>query len=98
MSLLSMATELTGLIPEMSIDYSFSCVYRSLMDVYRKSFWSFLTFESNWTSPEWITVGTVAVTQGQNTVVFDVTAAAALNAVGFVPSPIAKRQFRIGVG
>lgn len=94
-----MTTELTGVIPRMPFDYASRCVQRSILDVYRKSYWSWLTFEANWTTPAWVQTGTVNVTQGSNTVQFDpLSATPAINAIGTQPSPVTKRQFRIGVG
>lgn len=98
MSYLSMTTELTGVAPRMPYDYARTIVNRALLETYRMSMWSCLTFEANWTTPSWVTTGTVAVTQGSNSVVFDAAAGAAINSIGLVPSPVTKRQFRIGVG
>jgi hypothetical protein len=86
------------MLPRMPFDYALTCVYRSILDVYRQSYWSWLTFESNWTSPGWVQNGTVTVTQGSNQVVFNGAASTAINAIGFVPSTVTQRQFRIGVG
>ncbi len=95
-----MTTELTGMIPRMPYDYAQTIINRALLETYRQNIWSFLFFESNWTSPSaWITSGTVSVTQGQNTIQFDpLTATPAINAIGLVPSPVTQRQFRVGVG
>src|SRR4051812_19394806 len=99
MSLLTMTTELTGMLPKMPYDYAKTVVNRAVLDAYRQSAWSFLTFESNWTSPAWVQTGTVAVTQGSSIIQFDPLAATpAVNAIGLVPSPVTKRQFRIGIG
>jgi hypothetical protein len=94
-----MATELTGVVPQMSIDYAYTVVNRALADVYRQSYWSFNTFEGNWTSPNWVQNGTVNVTQGSNLIYFDpLIATPVLSGIGFQPTPLTKRQFRIGVG
>lgn len=95
-----MATECTGIIPRAPYDYCETIVNRATLDAYRQNLWSFLTFESNWTSPGWLQVGIVSVTQGQSTIQFDPLAATpSLNAITFnQPSPITKRQLRIGVG
>jgi hypothetical protein len=96
----SMAFELIGVAPQLPFDYAKTLVQRARADTYRKSLWSFQLFEANWTSPSLINVGTVATVQGQNTVQFDATAQAALNAVGLttIPVPVAQRQFRIATG
>jgi hypothetical protein len=99
MSFQSMASELTGVVPKLSYDYAKTLVNRSWRDVRRKNLWSFLLFESNWTSPALINSGAVAVTQGQNTVTFNATASAAITAAALQPpSQIIQRQFRVGIG
>lgn len=98
MSLGSMANELLGVVSQLPPDYAPTIIKRASDDVQRQNLWSFLMVEGNWTSPGLISAGTVAVTQGSNQVVFDAPAAAALNAIGLFPSPITKRQFRVGVG
>lgn len=97
MSYLSMSTELTGMLPRMPFNYAQTVVNRALQDVYRQSLWSFQLFESNWTSPNNVNAGTATVTQGQDTVTVDATAAAAINAIGLFPSAVTQRQFRIGI-
>ncbi len=97
MSFFTMTTELTGIIGKMPFDYASAIINRATLDAYRQNLWSFLTFESNWTSPGWINAGNVTVQQGNNVILFDpVTATPALNAVGMYPSPVTKRQFRTG--
>lgn len=102
MSFLTMTSELTGAVPKLPNDYAKTLVNRAWRDVRRQSLWSFLLFESNWTSPSLITGGTVSTTQGSPLVTFDpAVATPAINAIasgGNVPSPITARQFRIGVG
>lgn len=99
MSFYSMWTELTGVVPKIAPDYCQTLVNRAWRDVRRQNLWSFLMFESNWTSPAIINAGTVTTTQGVNTIVFDATAAAAIQAQALgPPTPITQRQFRIGVG
>ncbi len=94
-----MTTELTGMLPRMPYDYASKCVDRATLDAYRQNAWSFLTFESNWTSPAWVQNGTVSVAQGSSTIQFDpLIATPAINAIGLVPSAVTQRQFRIGIG
>jgi hypothetical protein len=94
-----MQSEVSGVIPRAPWDYCGTIVNRAVLDAYRQNLWSFLTFESNWTSPGWIQTGTVLVTQGSNVIQFDpMQATPAINAIGFQPSPVTKRQFRVGVG
>lgn len=97
MSFFTMTTELTGVVPKLPFDYASTIVNRATLDAYRQNLWSFLTFESNWTSPGWINAGNVTVQQGNSVILFDpVTATPALNAVGMYPSPLTQRQFRTG--
>ncbi len=99
MSYGSMWQELLGTVPKLAPDYSATIVNRAWRDIRRQNLWSFLMFESNWTSPSIINAGTVATTQGANTVVFNAAAATAINAQALgPPTPITQRQFRIGVG
>jgi hypothetical protein len=97
-SLGSMANELTGVVSQMPPDYAKTCVQRAWADVQRHNLWSFLMFEANWTSPAIVNAGTVTVTQGNNTVVFNSSAATAINAIGLFPSSVIARQFRVGIG
>lgn len=99
MSFASMSGEVKGAVPKIPFDYCYTLVNRARQDAYRQNLWSFLTFESNWTSPAWIQAGTVSVTQGSPTITFDSTASAAIYAQYLQPpSAITQRQFRIGVG
>jgi len=98
MSLFTMTNELTGAIPKMPIDYAKTIINRAYKDIRRQNLWSFQLFESNWVSPNLISAGTVSVTQGTNTIVFNATASAAIIAaagIGPFPTPITQRQFRI---
>ena len=100
MSFGSMWQELTGVVPKLPPDYAMTLVNRAWRDVRRQNLWSFLMVEGNWTSPiNIINAGTVTTTQGVNTVVFNATAATAIQAQALgPPTPITQRQFRIGVG
>lgn len=94
-----MIQELTGSIPKMPAPYAKTLINRAWRDTRRQNLWSFQLFEGNWVSPNLLNTGTVAVTQGLNTVVFDATASAAIIAaqtVGPFPTPITQRQFRVG--
>lgn len=99
MSFGTMWQELCGCTPKLAPDYSQTIVNRAWRDVRRQNLWSWLMFESNWTSPNIINAGTVATTQGVKTIVFNAAAATAINAQALgPPTPITQRQFRIGVG
>lgn len=98
MAFVDLWNEVTGVVPKMPTDYAKKVVNRAWKDVRRQNLWSFLLFESNWTSPSFVNAGTCTVTQGSDLVVFNGTAAAAITGIGFVPSPVTARQFRIGIG
>ena len=98
MSFGSMSAEVVGSVPKMPVDYAYTCVSRAYKDVRRQNLWSFLLFDANWTTPSIVNAGTVTVTQGSKTVVFDAAASAAITAIGAFPSAVTQRQFRIGIG
>ena len=98
MSLGTMASEVVGSVPKMPVDYAYTCVSRAYKDVRRQNLWSFLLFDANWTTPSIVNAGTVTVTHGSKTVVFDAAASAAITAIGAFPSAVTQRQFRIGIG
>ena len=98
MSLGSMAAELQGVVANLPPDYAKTLALRAWADVCRQSLWSFLMGEANWTSPALVNAGSVSTTQGFNTVTFNAAASAAIIAIGFQPSPVIARQFRIGIG
>ena len=100
MSFGSMWNELTGVSAKLPPDYARTIVNRAYTDVRRKNLWSFLLYESNWTSPFPVNAGTVTTVQGQNTVVFDpVNASPAILAAAFgPPTPVTQRQFRVNIG
>ena len=93
-----MTAELVGVVPNIPPDYAKTIVQRSFSDIQRKNLWSFLVFESNWTSPGIVNAGNVNVTQGNNQAVFNATAANAVGNIGLIPSSVTQRQFRVGVG
>jgi hypothetical protein len=91
--------ELIGLVPKMPPDYAGTLINRAYRDIRRQNLWSFLVFESNWTSPPVINGGTAAVNQGSPTVVFNATASPLILAQAFgPPTPVTQRQFRVGIG
>jgi hypothetical protein len=99
MSLGSMQAELVGMVPYVPPDYAKTCVLRSFADISRKSMWSYLMFEGNWTSPAIVNAGQATTTQGSNLVTLNAAASAAVLAVGLgPPSAITQRQFRVGIG
>ena len=102
MSFQTMTAEIRGAVPKLPWDYAQTLVNRAYLDASRRSLWSFHVLESNWTAPALINAGTATVVQTSNTVTFDATGSAALNAVATAPtflfSSLIQRQFRIGIG
>jgi hypothetical protein len=99
MAFVDMYWRLHGSIPKIPLDYCKILVNDAWKDVRKRSLWSFQLFEGNWVSPGAITTGTATTVIGQNTVVLDAVAAAAVEAqVLGPPTPIIDRQFRVGIG
>ena len=96
MAFQNMIGELHGTIPKIPFSLCKTYINRAWTDVRRQNLWSFQLFDGNWVSPVAISAGHVSITQGLNTITFDATAKAAINAVGFLPTPITQRQFRPG--
>lgn len=99
MPFIDMISELTGVTPKLPYNYARTLINRAASDTYRKNLWSFQLFETNWVSPNIITAGKVAVTQGSNTVTFNAAAQTVINAIGPgpFPTPITSRQFRVAI-
>jgi hypothetical protein len=101
MAFIDLYSEISGLVPKMSIDYAQTLVNRAWRDIRRQNLWSFQLFDANWVSPNLIAgTGTCTTVQGSNQVVFNSTAAAALNAIypgGPLPNGLLSRQFRVGI-
>lgn len=98
MAFVDLYREVSGCVPKLPIDAAKKFIQRAWRDIRRKNMWSFLLAEANWTSPGIVNAGSVTTQQGLNTVTFDATAAAAINAIGLFPSSITQRQFRVGIG
>lgn len=89
--------ELLGMVPKLPVPFARTLINRAWRDVRRQNLWSFQLYEGpTWITPPLIAAGTVAVTQGTNTVTADVTAAAAITAGVTAYSTIPQRQFRVG--
>lgn len=99
MSLITMAAELRGAVPNIAMDYCKTLVNRAWLDTRRRNLWSFQLYDGpNWISPDLVDDGTVTTVQGVNTVTFDATALAAINASETNYSAITQRQFRVSSG
>lgn len=86
-----------GIMPKMPYEYTKTLINNAWRDVRRQNMWSWQLFTGNWIAPPLINGGTVTTTQGFNTVTFDATAKALINAGQTTFSPIPARQFRVGI-
>ena len=86
--------ELRGCVPKIPFAYARTLVNRAWRVVRESHLWSFNLFQSSLVSPPLVNAGTVTTTQGANTVIFDATATAALNASSSLVSLVTQRQFR----
>jgi hypothetical protein len=99
MAYVNLWNELTGLCAKLPPDYAGTLINRAWRDVRRQNLWSFLLFESNWTTPGIINAGAVTTVQGQNSITFNSAASTAILAQALgPPTTIIGRQFRVGVG
>lgn len=100
MAYADMFSEIRGCVPKLAISYAKTLVNRAYRVVRERNLWSFLLFEGQWIAPPSIGTGTVTTTQGLNTITFDATALAAINAAQIAQpySLITQRQFRITPG
>ena len=89
-----MAAELTGSIPGLSNLFARKYINQALEEIQRDYLWSWNIGQGVLVIPTAVTAGSVAVTQYSQTITFDATAKAALNAANSNPV-ITKRQFRV---
>ena len=83
-------------IPRLPPAHAQTLVNRAWRRICDYRLWSWLTAYGYITSPAIITIGTVDVTLGANTVIFDTAAATALDAVALANPPLANAQIGIG--
>jgi hypothetical protein len=101
MALGDMVSELRGSLPKLPFAYTKTLVNRAWRQVRESSYWSFQLFEANWISPPLLNTGTVTVTQGSQTIVFDNLVAVPAILAAQIAQPyslITQRQFRVGSG
>jgi len=72
--------ELRGQVPKLPLPFSATLINRAWKEIRSNWLWSFNLYESSWISPPVLTTGTVTVVQGSDTIQFDATAVAAINA------------------
>ena len=98
----NIVAELVGTVPKLSAIHAGQLVNRSWSKVRDFRLWSFnVVTDAQIFVPEVITAGTATTTFGSTTITMDATAAAAFNAVGLGPPPLAGgigvgRQIRMG--
>lgn len=80
MSLVDLTSELAGVLPGLSPILAQTYVNRALKKIYGERLWSFLVTDAVVVCPAVISAGTVAITQYSQTITFDATASAALQA------------------
>lgn len=98
MSLQDMQAELRGAVPKLPFSFTKTLINRAWGVIRDSDIWSFQLYEASWISPAVLTTGTVTVVQGSDTVQFDATATAAINAsqLAYPTSLITQRQLRPG--
>jgi len=94
----NMMAELRGAVPVLPFSYTGTLINRAWGVIRDSDIWSFQLYESSWRSPQVVTTGTVTVVLGSDTVQFDATAVAAINAsqLACPTSLITQRQLRPG--
>jgi hypothetical protein len=93
-----LAAEMCGRLPGFSVYLAEKAILRATQWLFRQRTWSFSIAEGAFNAPTVIQAGSVTVTLNSASVVADVTAAAALNAVAAATPALTSRQFRIGSG
>ena len=100
-TLQQLAAELKDWLPGIEPLACLPFARRAYRDVRNARKWSFLMVQGQFFVPGQITAGTVTTTQFSASIVFDATAAAALNAVALPAAPqptLTQRQFRLSGG
>jgi len=98
MAFVDLYSALTGMTAGVSPRLAQKWINYAWRDLVNAREWSFLIAEGGFDAPLLIDAGTVTVTQNSPSVVADVTAAAALNAVVAAVPILTARQFRVGQG
>lgn len=89
-----LAAQLVGEVPGLPYLFARNYLNQALDEVSREKLWSWNINEGVMIVPQKISTGTVDVTNFSNTVQFDATAKAALDAVVLAKPPLIERQFR----
>lgn len=88
-------SEITGIVPGYSAFLAKRDVQKAWRDILNRRTWSFLVSEGGFNAPSLVQVGSVTITQNSELVVFDATAAAALDTAVTETPTLTERQFRI---
>src|SRR5258705_4312305 len=80
MALQDLMAELRGAVPKLPMAFTKTLINRAYRVIRESDLWSFNLYEASWISPPLLNTGTVTVVQGSNTIQFDATATAAINA------------------
>jgi hypothetical protein len=89
--------ELRGAVPKIPFSFCKTLINRAWREIRESQLWSFNIVEFSWPTPSPIQAGTVNVTQGSPTIIFDATAIAAILTGSTIFSLITTRQFRVSV-
>lgn len=99
MAYLDMIAAVRGSVPKCPFPAAKKFVDNAWRDVRKQNIWSFQLYDRyQWIAPDQVDSGTATAVQGDDEVVVDVTAAAAIDAASTSYSLITQRQFRIGQG
>jgi len=98
MSLVTMAQEMTGRVPNLDIDLAITMVREAWKSVRKLRGWSFQLGQGGFAAPSKYGAGTVSATYGSDQIVGDATASAGWATLSQFGSLITQRQFRIGGG
>jgi len=98
MSLITMAQECTGRVPNLDIDLAITMIREAWHSIRRLRGWSFQLGQGGFAAPGQYTAGTVSVSYGGTTVTGDATASTGWSTLSQFGSLITQRQFRIGGG
>src|SRR5512146_3296205 len=98
MSLITMAQELTGRVPNLDIDLAVTMIRESWKTVRDLRGWYFQLGQGGFAAPSQYALGTISVNYGDTLVTGDATASAGWATLSQFGSLITQRQFRIGGG
>lgn len=98
MSLITMAQEMTGRVPNLDIDLAVTMIREAWHSIRKMRGWSFQLAQGGFAAPGQYANGTVSITYGGTTVTGNSVASAGWATLSQFGSLITQRQFRIGGG